>query len=444
MKISKDSYWLKSGFFTFLERLFQVVFAFGSYFFLLKILSKEQVGVWSLFLFVTSFIEIARNALIQNAMVKYLASAEKEDVPKIITASFILNCILTFISIAGLFIFADFLSTLWKSAELKYMFYLYTITTLSLIPFSQLNFIQQANLQFNGIFWSNMARQGFIFFFILGCFLTSFDLQLYQLVLINIAACFIGTWASYIFAKPFIVYSKSLEWLWVKKLFNLGKYVLGSGISSSIYNTIDQMMLGSLISTSSVAVYNAAIRITNLVEVPVNAVSIIVFPQSAKRIETEGREAIKDLYEKSVAVILALIVPCVIGTLIFAKYIILIVGGEKYMEAVGILRITILYTLFLPFARQFGTMLDSIGMVKTNFMLIMVTAFINGVINYFFIKKWGIMGAAYGTLTASSIFFIMNQIIMRKLLNVSTRNIFVYLRGFYVTWYGQAVGYLKK
>src|SRR5207253_4271107 len=145
----------------------------------------------------------------------------------------------TLISISGLFIFADFLSGLWKSPELKQMFYLYTITTLSLIPFSQLTFIQQANLQFNGIFWSNMMRQGFLFMFILVCYVFSYDLQLYQIVLSNTAACLLGSWVSYMYARKFISYSRNFEWPWVKKLFHLGKYVLGSGISSSIYTTID-------------------------------------------------------------------------------------------------------------------------------------------------------------------------------------------------------------
>lgn len=444
MKIDKNSYWLKSGIFTLLERLSIVLFAFGSFYFLIKILSKNDFGILSLFLLVTSFIEVARNALIQNALVKYLASSHPDESPRIITASLMLNCILTLLSILGLFCFAHSLSLLWKSPQLQSMFYLYTITTLILIPFSQFTFIQQANFQFKGIFWSNFWRQGFIFLFIASCYVLSYNLELHQIVICHTAAAVIGSCVAYYFARPYIILSKKVDWAWVRKLFQLGKYVLGSGISSSLYSTIDQMMLGSLISTSSVAVYNTSIRITNLVEVPVNSVSAIVFPQSAKRIETEGKVAVKDLYEKSVAVILALIIPCVLFVWIFSKYIILIIAGEKYIEAAGILRITILYTLFLPYARQFGTMLDSIGMAKTNFLLIMSTALLNGTINYFFIKQWGINGAAYGTLTASFIFFIINQLIMKQVLNVSTKNTFVYLKGFYTTWFQQFIKIIKR
>ncbi|MEZ4847758.1 MAG: hypothetical protein R3B93_03850 [Bacteroidia bacterium] len=57
------------------------------------------------------------------------------------------------------------------------------------------------------------------------------------------------------------------------------------------------------------AIYGTAIKITNLVEVPTQSIAAIVFPQSARRIENEGRESVKRLYEKSVGVILALIIP---------------------------------------------------------------------------------------------------------------------------------------
>jgi lipopolysaccharide exporter len=76
----------------------------------------------------------------------------------------------------------------------------------------------------------------------------------------------------------------------VKKLFHYGKYVFGTNISSMIYTSIDQMMLGYLMPVSAVAIFNTANRVTNFVEVPLSSVAAIVFPQSAKRIETHGKK----------------------------------------------------------------------------------------------------------------------------------------------------------
>src|SRR5690606_14174195 len=102
--------------------------------------------------------------------------ADEVESPKIITASFTLNCLLTIFSIISLTILPFFLVDLWKAPQLHGMFYLYIFTTIALIPFSQFTFIQQARMDFRGIFWSNISRQGFIFSVIFISFLTKFPL----------------------------------------------------------------------------------------------------------------------------------------------------------------------------------------------------------------------------------------------------------------------------
>lgn len=432
MKFAKDSYWLKSGIFTLFERFSLVLFGFGSYFFQVRILTKEEFGIWALFLTVTSLIEVARNGLIQNAQIKFMASSPAEEHPKIITASLALNVILTVFSVVCLFLFAGLISTLYTSPALKGMLYFYVLTTISLIFHSQFNFIQQGSFDFKGIFWSNFIRQGSFFLFIILCFVTSYKISLINLVNLQTLSAVLGAGTSFFFVRKYLKFSRTLDWEWVKKLFGYGKFVFGTNISSTIFKSIDQLMLGSIVSTSSVAVYNTAVRITNLVEVPTVSVAAIVFPQSAKRMATEGKDAVKYLYEKSVGLILALIIPIVVVVMLFAKPIILVIASAKYLDAVPILQVTILYSLFFPFSRQFGTVLDSIGMAKTNFYFIVFSAALNVVINYVFIKTFGIMGAAYGSLTAHTICFILNQIILTRILKVSFMNTLIHAKAFYI------------
>ena len=74
----------------------------------------------------------------------------------------------------------------------------------------------------------------------------------------------------------------------MKKLFNYGKYAFGTSVSSTVFSSIDQMMLGSYLSAAAAGIYNIAVRVTNLVEIPTNAIAAIVFPQSAKRVGDQG------------------------------------------------------------------------------------------------------------------------------------------------------------
>jgi lipopolysaccharide exporter len=444
MKFTKNSYWLKSGVFTVLERLSVVLFGFGSFYFLVRVFSKEDFGTWTLFLTVTALIEVARNGLIQNAQIKYLASAEEGEHAKIMTASIALNCILTAISVTGLIVFAKLLSIMWDTAALESMFYYYSFTTISLIFLSQFNFIQQANMDFKGIFFSNFVRQGTFFSYVLGSFLFGYEVSLISLVWFQTVGAICGALVSYFNVRKYLQLNAKVDWEWVKKLFHFGKFVFGTNLSAMLFRSIDQLMLGSLSTTASVATYNTAVRISNLVEVPTVSMAAIMFPQSARRMKTEGKDAVRQLYEKSVGLLLTLIVPVVLIVILFSEFIITVIAGDKYLDTVPVLRVTILYNLFMPFSRQFGTVMDSIGMPKVNFRYILFNASLNIVLNYIFISKFGIMGAAYGSLTAHSIAFIVNQVILFKVLNVRFFNALEHTRSFYVTGVSMGGSFIKK
>ncbi len=429
--IKKNSYWLRSGFFTLLERLSALIFGFGSLFFLLRALSKDDFGVWVLFLTIVSFLEVGRIGLLQNALVRYLTTSKKEAYPKIITASATLNGLLTLASILFLLILAPILSNVWNAPELSQLIYIYLITTTLLIPFHQFNFIQQANLKFKGIFWANFVKQGLFFGYILWLFVQGTQISIVGLASFQIVGAFCGALVSYWFVRPYLSFSKQIHWEWVKQLFNFGKYVFGTNLSTMLYKSIDKIMLGSLLSTVSVALYELAIRITNLAEVPTFSIASIVFPQSAKRIQSEGPKGVKLLYEKSVGVIIAILAPLIFFILLFPEFIIKIIASEKYLEAVPVLRLTILYGLFVPFAVQFGTVLDSIGKPKINFYFTLTGTLLNIVFNYLFITRFGLIGAAYGTLTTYAVTFLFMQMMLYKMLNVKAYNAFYYALTFY-------------
>lgn len=85
----------------------------------------------------------------------------------------------------------------------------------------------------------------------------------------------------------------------------------------------------------------------------------------------------------------------------------------------------------MPFSRQMGVILDSIGKTKLNFLLVLASGISNIVTNYFFIAQWGIIGAAFATLSTYLFFFAISQYTLRKLLNVNLVNVWTYTWQFY-------------
>ncbi|HET8827849.1 MAG TPA: flippase [Pelobium sp.] len=431
----EGNYWLKSGLINVFQNMASVLFGFGSFFFLVRSLSEYDYGVWTVYMTTITILNIFRDGLIRNALIKFLSGAPKEEKPKIMSAAFTVNLLITFVIVALNLSLGAVLAKLLNSPELVNLFYLFNIVYILNGILTQFNCIEQANFKFQGVFVSNTVFQAIYFTYVLYCYVLNINIQLNHLVWVQIIGSAIATFIAFLYTKPFLNFAIGIYKMWMKKLFNYGKYAFGTSISSILSGSVDQMMLSSIISPSASGVFNVAVKIVNLIDIPTSAVANIVFPQSAKRIETEGKDAIKYLYEKSVGTILAILIPGLIFIYIFPEFVLYLLAGEKYTDAVPLLRITLLYTLLIPFGRQFGIILDSIGKTKTTFYIVVVTATLNLTLNYFFIINIGVLGAAYATLASNIVGFVIAQYILRKELGVKFYHTFVYAYRFYPEFY---------
>lgn len=444
------NYWLRSGLFSLFEKGSVFIFGFGTTVILLRHLTKEEFGIWVLFLATSSFIEVGLIGLVQNGLVRYLSTAkDKKEYNTILNSSLALNIGLSICSAIVLLVFARGMSVWLKTPELETMLQIYAAVILLLVPFYHSNFTQQANLSFKGIFWSNIARKGLFFTIVCIFFFAGWSQNVMNLIYIQMAGALAGSIIALYIGRPFLTLSKDISLAWVTKLFNYGRFVFGTNLSTMLYKTIDKFMLGVLLSPVAVAAYDLAIRITNLIDVPSFSVAAIVFPQGARQSRGGETDGLKSLYEKSVGAILAIILPFIVCVLLFPKLIIMIIAGEKYLDSIPILRMTILYGLFLPYAIQFGTVLDSMGKPKINFYLTLLGTVLNIGFNYVFIKMYGVAGAAYGTLCTYTLTFLIYQYVLYRMLKVDMLAPFKYIPGFYQQGYDilkaklKGVGILK-
>lgn len=428
-----NSYWLKSGFYTLSEKAVSMLFGFGGAIVLYRAMPEEKVGAWVLFLSIVAIIEVGRIGLLQNALVKFLSVEEGEQAGRITTASFVLNGLLTLMIVLLCLVLSPLTPAVFQVAEMGDLFRIYCLTTILLIPFYQFNYIQQANLDFKGIFWSNFVKGGVLFGFIFLCFIEKRPISLVELATAQVVSAVASSLVAWLFGRKYALFSPQVDWSWVKRLFEYGKFVFGTNISTQLYKTTDKLLLGMMpgVGTAMVAIYDAAIRITNLTDVPTASMASMLFPQSSRRMQ-EGDAAVKQLYEKAVGAILAFMVPCIISVLLLADWLIYITAGQAYAEAANVLRVTILFGLFMPYAVQFGTVLDSIGKPKINFKYTLFSLALTILLNALLIPILGIMGAALGTLLAYIVTFVLMQVYLRKLLGVNPLAPFAYMMDFYV------------
>jgi lipopolysaccharide exporter len=442
LKKINNSYWLRSGSFTFMNKVSVVLFGFVNFYILIRILSKDDFGAWVLFLSIASLMEPIKRGFVRNPLVRYLAMHPGE-VVGIQTASLTLNFITGVLQMIFLYLCAIYLSGFWDLPQLRSLFMIYIMSTALLIPINHLDMMQQARMQFKGPFVSNFVRQFGLFLFILVVAALRVPVELEYLAYAQLSSIFISGFISYRYGKVYLQLSDKIDLKWIRELRSYGFFTFGTNVSSMINKSIDSWMLGRMISPAAVAIFNPAIRIANLVEVPTETLTSILFPKLSQRIAEEGPQSAKYLYEKAVGTITAFMIPLVIFVIVFAEPIVRFIAGPGFEETVPILQITMLYGLIVPFNRLLGITLDAIGRARTNFLFVFRNAVINIISNYIYISNFGIIGAAYGTFTTYVLVLIMNQIYLHRFLNVRLNSIFRYILENYVKVFSAGVRILR-
>ncbi len=412
-----DKYWLKSGFYTMANKLSFLFLGFGSFYMLVRSMPKDEFGIWALFVSITTMIETGRNGLIQNSLIKSLVDPTKSKAD-VISASLMLNAITTLFFLVlyiGLYLFLPLAP---EYALLKPMMLFYCITTVALFPLSQCNFIQQGSFDFKGIFFTSILRQGSFFVVVLYYYINNISFDLIALVNWQSLSVVLGAICAYLFCRKYIEHSWPVKRSLVLELFHYGKFTMGTNISSMLFKSIDQLMLGWFMHPAAVAVYNAAIRVNNLVEYPASAMVEVLFPKSAQKAAEGGIEAVAKLYHTSLAYMLAIFLPAVVAIELLAYPLIMLAAGEEYLESVNILRVVAFAGLAIPFTRQFGLVMDSTGHPHLNFRMLLVNVVCNLICNFIFIRWMGIMGAAIGTSIAYLINAVLSQMVLHTVMKV--------------------------
>jgi lipopolysaccharide exporter len=450
----RGSYWLSSGSYSLINKVGSMFFGLANFWILIHEMSKDDYGAWILYYTIINLMEMSKQGFVRNPLIRFLNINSNEDSPKIQTASLYLNAVIGGIEVLLLGLCAMFLGQVWDAPQLAPLFIIYMVATVALIPINHFDIVQQARFQFKGTTLSNMIRQGGLFLFIATVYIFGYKLKigpladykfdLNTLAIVQCSAILLSGVVSYFYAKDFISFSRVLDKKWIRDLFNYGIFTFGTNVSSTIYKSIDSWMLGGMINKAAVTNFAPAIRVSNLVEVPTDTLTSVLFPKLSQRIATEGMGTAKYLYEKAVGTLTAIMLPVVLGIIVMADWVIYIIAGAGFEDTVPILRITMLFGLIIPFNRLMGITLDAIGKASTNFAYVLLNTSINIVSNYFYIKYFGTIGAAYGTMTTYLISLVYNQYYLYNNLNIRLAGVFRHFLDFYGKIFSFGIKFLRR
>ncbi|MEM9984405.1 MAG: polysaccharide biosynthesis C-terminal domain-containing protein, partial [Bacteroidota bacterium] len=184
---------------------------------------------------------------------------------------------------------------------------------------------------------------------------------------------------------------------YVKKLADYGRFAMGSSLGSILLQRLDVLMLGYFLGPASVALYNIGTKLTNYLEIPLRAVSLVIFPQLSQTFTEQGEAAMARLWEKSLSQLVALVIPPCVLLFVLARPAIVLIAGPDYASAAPVLQIFLITALIKPWGRMAGISLEAIGKPNLNFRLVWISLLLNGGWNLLFIPWVGVVGAAWAT-----------------------------------------------
>ena len=375
---------------------------------LLRALSINEMGIWILFLTSYLLLDTIRSGFLTVAFIKFFSGAEEVRANEIIGSSWIIAITITTFFIV-LNIPAYFLADYIDNKGVSLFFRWFGITYLLSLPFFMATCVLQAKQRFDQLLILRISNQGsFVILLFLFVAYSNINIHtvIYSYIFSNIFSSLLGIFCGWtLLGKIKCVTKKALL-----ELYHFGKFSVGTALSSNLFGAADKFIINFMLGPAALAIYDTGGKLIQVVEIPLRSFIATAMPTLSAYYNKGLKHEVLVVMKKYIGMITIMLVPFVFLTFIFADYIILILGGEKYVAsaAPNILRIFMIISLLNPTDRFLALTLDVIHLPKINFykVIIMLTlTIITDIIGIY------IIGNVYGVVVAS-IFPILTGILI--------------------------------
>ena len=359
---------------------------------LLRYMPLNDVGYWFFFQTIFALLDTCRTGFLQTAMIKFYSGAEKKRADTVLGSMWYLSIVVTavmiladFFAIAGL----QFIHNAGISIVVKW----FSITFLCTLPLSVASWVIQAEQKFDRLLLMRFINQGlFILLTILMIILKEINLEVVLIINILSASitsifCLIKGWTR---IKTFSKRSASC----IRELVNFGKYSMGSTIISNLLRSSDTLIILFLLGAggpAAVAMYVLAMRLMEIVEIPLRSFLATGMPALSKAFNEDRKEKIAQIMKQYAGILTILLIPVCIIAMIFSNFAVGLLGGNKYAGtyAVSVYRISMSFAFLLPVDRFLGITLDIINKPRINFYKVIIMLATNIVFDFLGIYLFG-------------------------------------------------------
>lgn len=219
------------------------------------------------------------------------------------------------------------------------------------------------------------------------------------------------------------VFFKRARPLYNKKYWGFAiKYsspIIAHGLSQVALAQSDRIMIQHFIGYSAAGIYGLAGNIQLVLEIISSSIATVWSTWFFEKID---RNKVDEIRERS-SVVLLLFECIIVGVMAISPELIMFLGGKNYAQSKYI-AIPMVFSAFIIFTYNLVVPSEYYSK-KTQYIMwgTLMAAGINIVTNYVFIKKLGIIAAAYTTLFSYLIYLFMHVVISKKLVKFNVLSI---------------------
>ncbi|MBK7888048.1 MAG: oligosaccharide flippase family protein [Bacteroidetes bacterium] len=397
------------------------ILGFGSIALVARLLTKEDMGAWFMFMTAYIFADLLRAGIIHTSLIRFAASSENDQF-KVVSGSGWLISIITTLIISILTLITDiFFGHLVTNEGFGLFLTWYWLAAITTLPFNYAAWLLQAKSSFEKVLYIRLLNQLSFITCILLALITersSVDIVLGSFIISGLLPSSLSLWAGWSMISTVKFATKKM----MKDLFNFGKFSMGTLMGSNLLRSSDTLIIGFMLSAKDLASYSIPLKLIEVIEILLRSFAASAMPVLSKFKSVEQKAELKTAFYRYTGLLSLLILPIIVASILFADSLVVLLGGEQYAESAYILRILAVYAAFLPLDRFSGITLDIIGKPYLNFLKVILMLIVNVTGDIIAITYFGNIGS----IAAVSILTFLTGVIfgnyfLKKYLNHSIK-----------------------
>lgn len=191
-----------------------------------------------------------------------------------------------------------------------------------------------------------------------------------------------------------------------------------TAIFSRIYSYVDSIILSKLVGDAQVGWYSVPYKITFSFQFIPLALVASLYPKFSEYFVSDKKWLVH-IFEQGVKYLLIMVFPVVVGISILSKDIILSIYTTEYINSILPLQILLGGLVFSYMAFPIGSFLNACNKQTIQTVIVFVIMVINIILNFIFIPRYGVVGAAISSFVSNFLLAGWGYIIILKTVKVS-------------------------